>query len=126
VVSISALGRGWPKPAGLVTATHEVDVVIARTGVHFHALTCASLMVNVARQIEPIRTTGIFYQPTPDHKKLPHVAQTDVARAAAVLLLDTNWTNVKELPFWAPKTCRSTRWQSSCRSLWAVTSRRWK
>lgn len=103
VVSISALGRGWPKPAGLVTATLEVDDMIARTGVHLRALTCASLMDNFMRQIEPIRATGMFYQPTPGDKKLPHVAKSDVARIAADLLLDTGWTDVQELPLLGPE-----------------------
>lgn len=103
VVSISALGRGWPKPAGLVTATLEVDDMIARTGVHLRALTCASLMDNMARQIEPIQATGMFYQPTPGDQKLPHVAKADVARIAADLLLDASWTGVEEVPLLGPE-----------------------
>ena len=103
VVSISALGRGWPKPAGLVTATLKVDDMIARTGVHLRALTCASLMDNIARQVAPVRATGMFYQPTPSDLKLPHVAKADVARVAADLLLETDWTGVEELPLLGPE-----------------------
>jgi len=103
VVGISALGRGWTKPAGHVTATLAVDDMIARTGVQYRALACASLMDNIARQAEPIRTLGRFFQPTPGDLKLPHVAKADVARIAADLLLDPSWTGVEALPLLGPE-----------------------
>jgi uncharacterized protein YbjT (DUF2867 family) len=103
VVGVSALGRGWPKPAGHVTASLAVDDMIARTGVHYRALACASLMDNIARQADPIRTIGQFFQPTPSDLKLPHVAKADVARIAADLLLDPRWTGVEALPLLGPQ-----------------------
>lgn len=103
VVSISALGRGWPKPAGLVTATLALDDMIAAAGVHLRALTCPSLMENIARQVDPIRTMGMFFQPSPCDKKMPHVAKADVARVAADLLLNTGWTGVEEVPLLGPE-----------------------
>lgn len=103
VVGISALGRGWTKPAGHVTATLAVDDMIARTGVHHRALACASLMDNIARQAAPIRTLGRFFQPTPGDLKLPHVAKADVARIAADLLLDPSWTGTEALPLLGPE-----------------------
>lgn len=103
VVGVSALGRGWSKPAGHVTATLAVDDMIAATGVHYRALACASLMDNIARQAEPIRTIGQFFQPTPGDLKLPHVAKADVARLAADLLRDPRWTGVEALPLLGPQ-----------------------
>ncbi len=103
VVGISALGRGWAKPAGQVTATLAVDDMIAATGVHYRALACASLMDNIARQAAPIRTLDRFFQPTPGNLKLPHVAKADVARIAAELLLDPSWTGVEALPLLGPE-----------------------
>lgn len=103
VVGISALGRGWTKPAGHVTATLAVDDMIARAGVHYRALACASLMDNIVRQAEPIRTLGRFFQPTPGDLKLPHVAKADVARIAADLLLNPSWTGVEALPLLGPE-----------------------
>ncbi len=103
VVGVSALGRGWHKPAGHVTATLAVDDMIARTGVRYRALACASLMDNIARQAAPIRTIGQFFQPTPGDLKLPHVAKADVARIAAELLLDPHWTGVEALPLLGPQ-----------------------
>jgi uncharacterized protein YbjT (DUF2867 family) len=103
VVGISALGRGWPKPAGQVTATLAVDDMIAATGVHYRALACASLMDNIARQAAPIRDLGRFFQPTPADLKLPHVAKADVARIAADLLTGPHWTGVAALPLLGPE-----------------------
>lgn len=103
VVGISALGRGWTKPAGHVTATLAVDDMIALTGVHYRALACASLMDNIARQAEPIKALGQFFQPTPGDLKLPHVAKADVARIASDLLIDPAWSGVEALPLLGPE-----------------------
>ena len=43
VVGISALGRGWTKDAGHVTASLKMDDMIASTGASYRALACASL-----------------------------------------------------------------------------------
>ncbi|MEM9009979.1 MAG: NAD(P)H-binding protein [Pseudomonadota bacterium] len=103
VVGISALGRGWPKPAGHVTASLQMDDMIGATGVNYRALTCASLMDNLLRQAEPIREVGAFYQPTPADLKLPHVAKADVAAVAARLLMIPDWQGVAEIPLHGPE-----------------------
>lgn len=103
VVGISALGRGWGKPAGLVTASLAMDDAIAATGVHYRALACASLMDNLLRQVEAIRESGLFYAPTPGDLLLPHVAKDDVARIASDLLLETDWQGVAEVPLHGPE-----------------------
>ena len=103
VVGVSALGRGWPKPAGLVTASLAMDDMIGATGTHYRALCCASLMDNVMRQAELIRTQGVFYAPTPSDLALPLVAKSDVARVAADLLLNADWQGVEDVPLFGPK-----------------------
>ena len=60
VVGVSALGRCWDKPAGHVTASLAMDDMIGATGVAYRALTCASLMDNIARQADAIRDMGAF------------------------------------------------------------------
>lgn len=102
VVGMSALGRGWDKPAGHVTASLAMDDMIGATGVAYRALTCASLMDNIARQADPIRDAGAFFQPTSGHLKLPHVAKSDVAAVASRLLLDAGWDGVAEVPLHGP------------------------
>lgn len=102
VVGVSALGRGWQAPAGLVTASLAMDDMIGTTGVHYRALCCASLMDNVLRQTEPIGEQGMFFAPTPGDLALPHVAKADVADVAARLLLDTDWSGVGEVALLGP------------------------
>lgn len=103
VVGISALGRGWSKPAGHVTASLKMDDMIGATGVHYRALACASLMDNMMRQADPIREQNAFYQPTPGDVKLPHVAKADVAAIAVRLLLNPVWTGVEEVSLLGPE-----------------------
>ena len=103
VVGISALGRGWPRPAGQVTASVAADDMIGATGVAYRALACASLMDNLLRQADPIRETGTFYQPTPGGVRLPHVAKADVADVAARFLLDLDWEGVRDVPLHGPE-----------------------
>ena len=102
VVGVSALGRGWGKPAGHVTASLAMDDMIGATGVAYRALTCASLMDNIARQADAIRDMGAFLQPTPGDLPLPHVAKADVAAVASRLLLDPAWDGVAEVPLHGP------------------------
>jgi len=103
VVGVSALGRGWPKPAGLAAASIAMDDMIAATGVAYRSLACASLMDNIARQIDPIREQGAFYQPTTGDLKLPHVAKADVAAIASQLLTAQDWDSVAELALCGPE-----------------------
>ena len=103
VVGVSALGRGWPRPAGLVTASLAMDDMIGATGVSYRALACASLMDNVLRQAGPIREDGVFHAPTPGDLRLPHVAKADVAAVAARLVLAPDWQGVEEVPLHGPE-----------------------
>lgn len=102
VVSISALGRGWPSDAGHVSATLRMDDMLAATGVEYAALACGSLMENIARQTASIRDEGVLYYPSPSTLKLPYVATRDVAALSARLLLDTSWSGVREIPMMGP------------------------
>ena len=103
VVGVSALGRGWTKPAGLAEASVAMDDAIGATGTSYRALSCASLMDNLLRQAVPLREDGVFYQPTPGHLKLPHVAKADVAAVAVRLLLSPDWDGVEEVPLHGPE-----------------------
>lgn len=103
VVAVSALGRGWPRDAGHVTATLRADDMVAETGVALRALACASLMENVLRQLQPIRREGIYRWPSPADQELPHVASRDVAAVAARLLSDASWDGVDEIPLTGPE-----------------------
>jgi uncharacterized protein YbjT (DUF2867 family) len=103
VVGISALGRGWTKDAGYVTATLKMDDLIATTGVSYRALACAGFMDNVLRQKESIRQQGTYFWPVPADLKMPTCAARDIAAVAARLLLDRTWSGVDSIPILGPE-----------------------
>ena len=105
VVSISALGRGTPMAAdaGHVTASLEMDDLIASTGAHFRALTMPSFMENITRQAGAIRDRGAFFLPIDGGLTLPAIASRDIAGSAARLLLDQTWTGQAEQPLLGPE-----------------------
>jgi uncharacterized protein YbjT (DUF2867 family) len=100
VVGISALGRGTPAAAhaGLVTASLKMDDLIASAGVHYRAVTNPSFMDNLLRQVELIKTKGIFSLPIAGDLKQPSASTRDIAATAAKLLLDQSWTGVGSVP----------------------------
>jgi uncharacterized protein YbjT (DUF2867 family) len=96
VVGVSALGRGTAVAgnAGLVTASLAMDDLIASTGVNYRALTMPSFMDNILRQVEPIKSRGVFFSPILGDLNLPTCAARDIAAVAARLLLDPSWSGV--------------------------------
>ncbi len=105
VVGISALGRGtpWAANAGLVTASLEVEDLIASTGVSYRALTNPSFMDNLLRQVELIKNQSMFSLPISGDLKQPSACTRDIALTAANLLLDQSWTGVGSTPVLGPE-----------------------
>ena len=115
VVGISASAAApAAEHAGLVTASLEMDDLIASTGVSYRALTMPSFMDNVLRQAEPIRSQGMFFSPIAGDRKLPTCATRDIAAVAARLLLDPSWSGRAACRCSGPRTCPSTTWRRSC------------
>src|ERR1700746_874122 len=100
VVGISAMGRGTPaaEHAGLVTASLAMDDLLASTSASYCAVTNPSFMDNLLRQVEAIRTQGVFFLPVDGDLEQPAVATRDIAAAAAGLLLDHGWAGDREPP----------------------------
>ncbi|HLY19683.1 MAG TPA: NAD(P)H-binding protein [Bryobacteraceae bacterium] len=103
VVGVSALGRGWPKNAGLVSASLAMDDLIAATGVSYRALTMPSFMDNILRQVQAIGNQGMFFSPISGDRKLPACATRDIAAVAAKLLLDRSWSGQGSVPLLGPE-----------------------
>jgi uncharacterized protein YbjT (DUF2867 family) len=103
VVGVSALGRGWPKNAGLVSASLAMDDLIASTGVSYRSLTMPSFMDNILRQVEAIKNQGLFFSPISGDRKLPTCATRDIASVAAKLLLDPSWKGQGSVPILGPE-----------------------
>ena len=105
IVAISALGRGLPAAleAGLVTASLEMDDLLASTGVALRSLVMPSFMDNLLNQVQPISAQGMFFGPeSGDHRK-PTVATCDIAATAASFLRDPSWTGQAEVPVLGPE-----------------------
>jgi uncharacterized protein YbjT (DUF2867 family) len=104
VVAVSALGRGTAAVdhAGLVTASLEMDDLIARTGVAYRALANASFMDNLLDDAESIRERGVFTDTTTADRKAPVVATRDIAAAAAGLLLHRSWSGADSVALLGP------------------------
>jgi uncharacterized protein YbjT (DUF2867 family) len=105
VVGISALGRGTAlaNSAGYVTASLAMDDLIASTGVDYRALVMPSFMENILRQVELIKTQGMFTSPVAGDRTSPSCATRDIAAAATQLLLDTTWSGNGSVPVLGPE-----------------------
>jgi len=105
VVDVSALGRDtkYAGQAGHVTASLDMDDLIAGTGVAFRALAMPSFMDNMGRQTRMIKERGVFSGVTSPYLKAPTVATRDIAAVAARLLLDPTWTGQEEVPVLGPE-----------------------
>ena len=103
VVGISALGRGLPLTSGYVGASLAMDDLIAGSGVSYRALTMPSFMDNLLRQVEPIKNQGMFFSPISGDRKLPTVANRDIAAVAVRLLLDSSWSGTGNVPVLGPE-----------------------
>jgi uncharacterized protein YbjT (DUF2867 family) len=105
VVGVSALGRGTPSAAnaGLLTASLEMDDLIASTGVSYRALTMPSFMDNLLRQIASIKNDGVFSLPISGDLKQPSCATRDIATAAAALLVDHSWSGHSHVAVLGPE-----------------------
>lgn len=105
VVGVSALGRGtpWAGRAGHVTASLEMDDLIAASGAAYRALALPSFMDNVLRQVPVIRDQGRYFGPSDPGRRMPTVATRDIAAAATRLLLDDGWSGTGETPVLGPE-----------------------
>ena len=120
VVGISALGRGTPlaRNAGLVTASLAMDDLIASTGVSYRALTMPSFMDNVLRQVEPIKSRGVFFSPLTETANSP-----PALRATLPLLPPDCFSRLRGAALatrrsLAPRICHSTTWRPSSPTCW--------
>ncbi len=103
VVIVSALGRGWPRDTGYISASIAMDDLIESTGVSCRVLTMPGFMDNTLQQVQPIKTQGMFFGThDPDHKN-PYCATRDIAAVAARWLLDSSWTGQEDVAVLGPE-----------------------
>ncbi len=103
VVIVSAIGRGWPRHTGYVSASLAMDDLIESTDASCRVLTMPGFMDNMLRQVQPIKTQGMFFGPLDGDRKDPYCATRDIAAVAAKWLLDTSWTGQEDVPVLGPE-----------------------
>lgn len=103
VVGVSSLGRGVARHAGQISAVLAMDHLIESTGVHYRSLAMPGFMENMLRQLEPIRSQGLFFGSLPADRRTPACATRDIAAVAAGLLLDGTWTGQETVPVPGPE-----------------------
>ena len=105
VVDITALGRGLPiaQHAGYVTASLAMNDLVKSTGVSYRALAMPSFVDNIIRQLEPIKSKGMFFSPISGNRKLPACATRDIAAVAAKWLLDSSWSGQEDVAVLGPE-----------------------
>jgi len=105
VVGISSLGRGTELAAnaGFVTASLAMDDLIASSDVSYRAVTNPSFMDNILRQVELIKSKGIFTSVIAGDHKMPSCATRDTAAVAARLLVDHSWSGRADIPVLGPE-----------------------
>lgn len=91
VVTVSALGRGVPVNAGLVSVALARDEALECAELDVRALWCPGFMENMLRSVESLRSDGVFAGPGRADLKRPMVATRDIAAVAARLLRDRTW-----------------------------------
>lgn len=103
VVTISALGHGQQRYAGLISASHAMEDLIRSTGVNFRALAMPSFMDNVLRQLPFMKNEGLIRFTIPGNQKNPTVATCDIAAVASPLLLEREWSGQESLAVLGPE-----------------------
>ncbi|WP_141575450.1 NAD(P)H-binding protein [Actinomadura sp. WMMA1423] len=103
VVGVSSLGRGTARNAGQISAVFAMDALIESTGVHYRSLCAPGFMENMLRQVEPLRSEGVFFSSVSGDRKVPTCATRDIAAVAAGLLLDASWEGQEDVPLLGPE-----------------------
>lgn len=103
VVIVSALGRGWPRQTGFISASLAMDDLIESTGVSCRVLTMPGFMDNTLRQVQPIKTQGMFFGPLDPDRQDPYCATRDIADVATKWLLDPSWKGQEDVPVLGPE-----------------------
>ncbi|WP_416974205.1 NAD(P)H-binding protein [Streptomyces sp. 4F14] len=102
VVTVSTLGRGIARDAGLISATLAMDDAIRATGVAHRAVCPPFLMENLLWQADAIRDTGVLRLTAESGEVLRTCAVADVAETSARLLLDEAWSGQEDVPVVGP------------------------
>jgi uncharacterized protein YbjT (DUF2867 family) len=102
VVGVSSAGRGWPHPAGLLSAAFAMDAELERAGAAYRSLAMPFYMENLIHQLPRMTSQGVFSLPFSPGRLLPTIATRDIAEAATRLLLDLSWEGAERVLVFGP------------------------
>jgi uncharacterized protein YbjT (DUF2867 family) len=102
VVVLSATGGTFNGQAGPITALHQMEDILSRSGAHLRFLRCGSFFENFLWQIDALRNAGTFYYPMAGDVAHPMVASDDIGEAAARWLTRTDWTGIDAIQVLGP------------------------
>lgn len=102
-VVVSALGRGYGQPAGMLSAAQRMVDLWADSGISLRELAMPGFMDNVLGQVDAIKHQATIYGTTRPDLKQPHVATKDIAAIAARLLSDDGWSGQELIAVLGPQ-----------------------
>jgi uncharacterized protein YbjT (DUF2867 family) len=102
VVGVTTLGHGYQGRAGMLSAALAMDELIEGTGAAYRALALPFFMENLLRQAGEIKEQGTLSMANSADRPLLVIATSDVAAAAADLLLDRSWSGQATVPVVSP------------------------
>jgi uncharacterized protein YbjT (DUF2867 family) len=102
VIGVSSLGHDYTGKAGNLSAAFAMDDLIASTGVSYRSLRMPFFMENHLHQVQAIKNQGMFFMANTADRPLAMVATSDIAAAAAGLLLDRSWSGEADVPVVSP------------------------
>lgn len=102
VVALSATGGTFNGNAGPITALHQMEEILSRSGAHLRFLRCGSFFENFLWQVDSLRDEGAFYYPMAGHVPHPMVASDDIAKTAVRWLTQGDWTGIDPIPVLGP------------------------
>lgn len=104
VIAISAAGEPEETSAGPISALHQMEsILMGNTRASFRCLRCGSFFENLLWQWDRIQTQNHFTYPAIGSIPGPHVAASDIARTAAGLLLQPDWSGNMSIPLLGPE-----------------------
>lgn len=95
VVFLSGGGKDSGLNAGVATALHKAEDILANSGASLRALRCPVFFESLLWQLAPIKNIGMFFLPLPGEYKSPQVAAKDIAEVAVNWLTNKNWIGVE-------------------------------
>lgn len=84
----------------------------------YRSLCLPGFIENMLRQVEPIKSQGMFFSPASGDRKVPTCATRDIAAVAADLLLDDSWSGQDKVATLGPGDLSHNDMRRSCPTCW--------